>query len=221
MRQLQKKQQGGAVLLVALIMLLVLTVLTVTNMREVTLEGRMTANKMENQQLFNASESALREAEKRYYGAGNIRAKLEPDTENCKKNNSYKKLGNKPCLIEVASKEPKEAYAAAIKDFLLAPLSFIKNSAEHNNWTGAETTAASNTTYVPWMPYSGTSAGTTTTLAANAFWNSALIFTTSINVEYGNALEGEGIYYYLITGQANDQLAVQSTIANYYLGLNK
>ncbi|MDP3846282.1 MAG: PilX N-terminal domain-containing pilus assembly protein [Pseudomonas sp.] len=215
MRQLQKKQQGGAVLLVALIMLLVLTVLTVTNMREVTLEGRMTANKMENQQLFNASESALREAENRFYGRGQRPRKLEPNTENCKKINTYKRLGNKPCIIEVASQDPKEAYAAAINDFLRDPLIFIK---EQHNWTGAETTAASNSTYIPWMPYRGTSAGTITTLSVNAFWNSVEIPVEGINVEYGDAGAGKGTYYYLITGQANDQFAVQSTIARFHSG---
>ena len=53
------QQQRGVTLLVALVMLLVLTVLTVTNMREVTLETRMTANRMESLGLNNAAESAL------------------------------------------------------------------------------------------------------------------------------------------------------------------
>ncbi|OGQ58478.1 MAG: hypothetical protein A3J24_00570 [Deltaproteobacteria bacterium RIFCSPLOWO2_02_FULL_53_8] len=220
MKSFQKKQQSGAVLLVALVMLLVLTVLTVTNMREVTLEGRMTANRMENQQLLTASESAMREAEKRYYGPGHIRDKLEPSTANCRKENIYKEIGNKPCLIEIASQTDQAAYQAATKSFLLNPLDFIKNSSAHNNWTGAKTATADNSDYIPWMPYRGTSAGDTTALAINAYWNTVLIPTEGINAEYGDALEGRGTYYYLITGQGDDQLAAQSTIANIYLGLN-
>lgn len=216
MRQLQKKQQGGAVLLVALIMLLVLTVLTVTNMREVTLEGRMTANKMENQQLFNASESALREAEKRFYGRGQKPVKHEFTQDNCKKINTYRRIANKPCIIaEPPAGGAGDTYAAKMQKLLQDPLAFIK---EENNWTGAETTAANDTTYVPWMPYRGTSPDTITTLSANAFWNSVEIPVEGINAEYALGLTGQGIYYYLITGQANDQFAVQSTIATFYLG---
>jgi type IV pilus assembly protein PilX len=219
MRPMQKNQQRGAVLLVALIMLLAVTVLTVTNMREVTLEGRMTANKMENQQLVNASESALREAEKRYYGAGYVRDKLDPLEVNCTKANIYKKLGNKPCLITVANLTPDNAYQTAIKSFLLDPLAFIKNSASHNHWTAALTSTANNTTYVPWMPYRGTVANSDTTAIANTVWNSVRLPAEGVNAEYGDEGSGKGTYYYLVTGQTKDQLAVQSTIVNIYLGL--
>lgn len=220
MNALNYKQQNGAVLIIALIMLLVITVLTVTNMREVTLEGRMTANRMENQQLLNATESAIREAEKRYYGPGNIRDKVEANAENCRKENIYKKIGNKPCLIVLANPADPTAHNNATNKFLLDPIAFIKTSSAHNNWTGSQTNSAEDSTFIPWMPYRGTSPGDTTTLEINAYWNTTLIDSIGINAEYGDAQEGKGTYYYLVTGQAKDQFAAQSTIANIYLGLN-
>lgn len=41
-----------------------------------------------------------------------------------------------------------------------------------------------------------------------------------VNAEYGDALQGKGTYFYLITAQAADQFAVQSTMANIYVGIN-
>ncbi len=58
-----------------------------------------------------------------------------------------------------------------------------------------------------------------------SFWNTYLITASAdeseaINAEYGAVLEGRGTYYYLVNGQANDELAVQSNTANIYVGLN-
>jgi len=220
MKAINNQKQSGAVLIIALVMLLVITVLTVSNMREVTLEGRMTANRMENQQLLNATESAMREAEKRYYGPGNIAAKVEPNPENCSKQNIYKAVGNKPCLIEIYGSSNPTAYNEAVNKFLTDPIAFIKSSPEHNNWTGQLTNSAGNTAYTPWMPYRGTSPGDTTALEINAYWNTALIPAEGVNAEYGDTLKGKGIYFYLVTGQAKDEMAVQSTIANIYLGID-
>ena len=205
-----KSSQQGAALLVALVLLAVITALTVTNMREVTLEGRMTANRLEAQQLLNATDSALREAEKRFYGPGNVAAKLEASTDNCMKSNTYQRLTNKPCLLSVPSTN--------VRAFLHNPLKFIKESSAFNNWTGAKTETASNTTYTPWMPYRGTVFGQTSSLEHKAYWNSALVDKDA--VEYNEAIEGKGTYYYLINAQAADRFAAQSTIANISLGLN-
>src|SRR5690606_12400602 len=135
MNTLDPKQQSGAALLVALILLAVVTVLTVSNMREVTLEGRMTANRMQAQQLQLASESALREAEKRYYGPAYTEEKLTESENNCQKNNVYKQLGNKPCLIKLSNMLDLEKHL----EFQRNPLKFIKESDYLNNWTGAKT----------------------------------------------------------------------------------
>lgn len=205
-------QQRGAALLVALVLLAVITVLAVTNMREVTLEGRMTANRMEMQRLLSATESAQREAEKRFYGPGNVAAKLEPDIENCKKSNTFKRLSNKPCLLTMSADD--------MQKYLLNPLAYIKGSAALNNWTGAKTDKAEAKDFIPWMPYLGTVVGVTSKLSDNAYWNSLLIPSSGINAEYGDALQGKGTYFYLITAQTADQLAAQTTIANISLGLN-
>ncbi|MCU9949161.1 PilX N-terminal domain-containing pilus assembly protein [Pseudomonas sp. PDM13] len=61
--------QRGAALFVALIMLLVLTMAAVSGMRQMQLEGRMTGNRLEQQRLMSAADSALREAEGRLRGS--------------------------------------------------------------------------------------------------------------------------------------------------------
>lgn len=216
MTPLKRKQQTGATLLVALVLLAVVIVLTVTNMREVTLEGRMTANRAETQQLQLAAESALREAEKRYYDPGRVEEKLTEVTENCRKSNVYTNQANRPCLITLSENLDLSLH----QQYQENPLKFVANSAYLNNWTGDKTDKASNTTFVPWMPYRGTSPGQTSTLENKAYWNSVLIPSQGIGAEYGSWQEGAGVAYYLITAQADDRFALQSTIANLYLGIN-
>lgn len=58
-------RQQGATLLVCMIMLLIVTLLTIANVREVTLEERITANLRDRQGALNGAESALREGEAR------------------------------------------------------------------------------------------------------------------------------------------------------------
>ena len=216
MTPLKRKQQTGATLLVALVLLAVVIVLTVTNMREVTLEGRMTANRAEMQQLQLAAESALREAEKRFYDPGRLEDKLTEVRENCRKSNVYTNQANRPCLITLSENLDLSLHQQYQKN----PLKFVANSAYLNNWTGDKTDKASNTTFVPWMPYRGTSPGQTSTLENKAYWNSVLIPSQGIGAEYGSWQEGAGVAYYLITAQADDRFALQSTIANLYLGIN-
>ena len=216
MTPLKRKQQTGATLLVALVLLAVVIVLTVTNMREVTLEGRMTANRAETQQLQLAAESALREAEKRYYDPGRVEEKLTEVTDNCRKSNVYTNQANRPCLITLSENLDLNLH----QQYQENPLKFVANSAYLNNWTGDKTDKASDTTFVPWMPYRGTSPGQTSTLENKAYWNSVLIPSQGIGAEYGSWQQGAGVAYYLITAQADDRFALQSTIANLYLGIN-
>lgn len=61
-------KQQGATLIIALVFLLILTTLAVTNMREVALEARITGNLIDQKQLFNASEAGLRDGEHRTIG---------------------------------------------------------------------------------------------------------------------------------------------------------
>ncbi len=216
MNTFNSNRQSGATLLVALILLAVVTVLTVSNMREVTLEGRMTANRMQAQQLQLASESALREAEKRYYGPAYTEDKLTEKTANCQKSNVYKRLANKPCLIRLSETLDLEDHLA----FQRNPLKFIAESSYLDNWSGAKTDNAGNNAFVPWMPYRGTDPSNTSTLEHKAYWNTVQIPGEGINAEYGDALQGKGTYFYLVTAQAADQFALQSTMANVYVGIN-
>jgi type IV pilus assembly protein PilX len=59
------RQQRGAVLFIALVMLLLITLAASSGMRGMQLEGRMAGNRLEQQRLMSAAESALREGEGR------------------------------------------------------------------------------------------------------------------------------------------------------------
>lgn len=59
------KRQQGISLLIALIFLLVITVLAIANMREVSLESRITGNMIEQKQLLNVAEASVRDGERR------------------------------------------------------------------------------------------------------------------------------------------------------------
>ncbi len=101
MKNFKAQKQQGAVLVIALVMLLVLTVLAVSNMRGVTLESRITANRIETGRLQNLADAALREGEFRFYGPAHLRDKLEPNVgKNCTKENKLNRYGNnRPCLL--------------------------------------------------------------------------------------------------------------------------
>lgn len=219
-------RQRGVTLLVALVMLLVMTVLGISSMRGVSLESRITGNRAESLRLYNTADAALREAEFRFYGPGKIRDKLEPNTNNCTKTNKLKSNGaNAPCLLRI-----EEADDASRLAFMKDPLDFLKND---SSWTwigkktGAATATAGNSDPVSWMPYRGLVPGDDQKTGSyyNAYWNAHLIAlgandSGALNAEYGAVMEGRGTYYYLINGQADDRVAVQSTIANVYVGLN-
>lgn len=214
MRDFQAVQkQQGAVLIIALVMLLVLTVLAVSNMRGVVLESRITASRAETLRLDNVADAALREGEFRFYGPANLRDKLEFSADNCKLANKLKANGlNKPCLLE------KITDSDDLKAFYEDPLAYLGKS----NAKGAGDSLL-------WMAYRGLDAKESNYYNAEAerasFWNTYLITASAdegqaINAEYGAVLEGRGTYYYLVNGQANDELVVQSTTANIYVGLN-
>lgn len=212
MRNFQAVQkQQGAVLIIALVMLLVLTVLAVSNMRGVVLESRITASRAETQRLDNVADAALREAEFRFYGPANLRDKLEFSADNCKLTNKLKANGlNKPCLLE------KITGSDDLKEFYENPLAYLGDSSA----TGTDSS-------LHWMTYRGLDAGNDYVADANrkSYWNTYLITgsadeSEALNAEYGAVLEGRGTYYYLVNGQANDELVVQSTTANIYVGLN-
>lgn len=211
MTALPHKTQRGAVLLVALVMLLVLTLLAVSNMRGVTLESRITANRAHNMQAKNVADAALREAEFRFYGPGNLKDKLEPDAANCALANELLVTGNnKPCLLAVSSSE--------LLTFVNTP--YLLTDANKSNFLEAASSGG-----LAWMPYRGLDPQDATEASDthSAVWNSILAVETSnsaVNAEYGMVAEGQGTYFYLNNGKAGDNLTLQSTNANIYLGLN-
>lgn len=195
-----RKSQGGAVLLVSLVMLLVLTLLAVSSMRNVTLESRITANRAHDMQFQNIAAAALREAEFRFYGPGNLADKLEAKAENCTTSNTLNANGlNKPCLLEVNTEN--------LLTFVNQPGLIEEDFLEVSSST--------------WMRYRGTDPAAET--EADAYYNSILAAETgnaAINAEYGGRGEGSGTYFYLNNGKTGDALYLQSTHANIYLGLN-
>lgn len=60
-----KAKQSGVSLVIALVFLLIITVLAVANLREATLESRITGNMIESRQLLNAADAAVRDGERR------------------------------------------------------------------------------------------------------------------------------------------------------------
>lgn len=228
MKNFQAQKQQGAVLIIALVMLLVLTVLAVTNMRGVTLESRITANRVETGRLQDLADAALREGEFRFYGPAYLRDKLEANVgKNCLKNNKLNIYGNnRPCLLWEMTDDELQSY-------FTAPISFFKAGGDYTskyaNRTGAASQAAGDSAVVAWMPYRGLDADPTKYFQSsnnkNAYWNAYRAMSGSeenetVNPEYGAALEGKGTFFFLVTGQANDQIAAQSTVAVIYLGLN-
>lgn len=207
MTVLSRKRQSGAVLLIALVMLLVLTLLAISSMRGVTLESRITANRAQDTKLQNVADAALREAEFRFYGPGYLVDKLEPKAENCSTENTLKTNGlNKPCLLGILD----DSLLTFVEHPSQATASFLKSESEDG---------------LLWMPYRGTDPQNETEANTQfpASWNSTRAVesgNSAVNAEYGMAAEGQGTYFYLNNGKAGDDLYLQSTIANIYLGLN-
>ncbi|WP_256665880.1 PilX N-terminal domain-containing pilus assembly protein [Pseudomonas sp. 8Z] len=208
------KRQEGAVLLVALVMLVVITLLAVGSMRNVTLETRITANRAQTVQLENAADAALREAEFRYYGPGNIADKLTPSASNCSTANTLRSNNlNKPCLLEIVESK--------LQDFVEKPWIPLDSALGELSQDG-----------LSWMPYRGTDAANTTSANSthDVAWNSTLApasKTSAINAEYGDMQSGKGTYFYLNNakatpkaGIAGPDLYLQSSHGNIYLGIN-
>ncbi len=219
------RQQQGSVLLIALVMLLALTLLTLSNMRGVSLESRITANRLEAIRLQNLTDAALREGEFRFYGPAFLREKLEPELANCTKSNTLNRHGNnKPCLLaEIPNEEMLAEYFSKPLTFFLKDNNYTER---YTHKTGAATESAASNVIVAWMPYRGLDPEKYFVAdKEKPYWNSYRIISGAtenegINVTSGDALQGKGVYFFLITAQSNDQLAAQSTLAVTYLGLN-
>lgn len=204
-------RQQGAALFIALIMLLVLTVLAVSSMRGVTLEAKITGNRVQMERAQNLADAALREAEFRFSPAQELRSDMLESSDahmqrNCNKNNTLNRYGNnKPCLLKpIADQDELDAFFAR-------PMTWLKGSTYSNN-TGAKTKSASGSAVVTWMPYRGLDFDASRYFVDDmaAYWNLYRINDPAANPEYGDELRGRGTYYYLVNGQAEDEIAVQS-----------
>lgn len=67
MNHVRARGQNGAVLIIALIMLMILTLLSLSSIRTVLQEERMTGNTFDRSLAFQAAEAALRAGEKKAY----------------------------------------------------------------------------------------------------------------------------------------------------------
>ena len=204
-----KYQQGGAVLVIALVMLLVLTLLATNSMRGTALDARITGNHAHTTNLQNLANAALREGEFRLYGPGYIRDKLEPNmAANCTADNTLSKSGlNKPCLLDEAKVD--------LDKYFKNPLTEL-----------AGVTVDSGV--LKWMPYRGLDAEKSFVFAETkpqSYWNVYRLMggaeeNSAFNPEYGDAMQGKGTFFFLVTGQADDEVAVQSTLSTIYLGVD-
>lgn len=210
MNNFNHSQQRGAVLVIALVMLLVLTLLATASMRGTALDARITGNHLTNTNLQNLADAALREGEFRLYGPGYIRDKLEPNmAKNCVIENKLSKEGfNKPCLLNEMDK-------ADLDKYFKQPITQL-----------AKMTVSSGV--LKWMPYRGLDAEKEFYFGngqPQSFWNVYRIMDgaeedAALNAEYGDAMKGKGTFFFLVTGQANNEVAVQSTVTTIYLGLD-
>ena len=64
------RTQKGVSLVIALVFLLIITVLAIANLREVSLESRITGNLIESKQLMNVADAATRDGERRTVARG-------------------------------------------------------------------------------------------------------------------------------------------------------
>ncbi len=206
-----QSRQNGAVLLIALVMLLVLTVLAVSTMRGVAMESRLTGNRAFTAQLQNSAEAALREAEFRFFDPSFLRDKLEPRSANCATTNVLRANGaNKPCLLALKDDQ--------VRAFMLNPAALLENAKS----TFLQPVSVGG---LAWMPYRGLDADAETKPVRPSMWNTYLITggpadESPLNVEYGAAGEGRGTFFYLVNGQTESNVTMQTTISNVYVGLN-
>lgn len=216
------KKQQGAVLFIALIIMLALTFIGISSMRGITLEGRMAgANAFLKQQEMIAG-SALREAEFRLAntpkGGESLRNILETIDANCSKSNgiSASKF-QKICLQNLTDTEKESFFTAPFNSGFAAGT--------------ATDQAAAAATGLFWLPYLGTDSATSFNpsfgeYSIRGYWNMFLRphggsqSEGLYNIEYGAIGSGQGTFYHVITGQANDQIAAQSVFATIALGIN-
>lgn len=194
------RKQSGAVLIIALVMLLVLTLLATSSMRGTALDARITGNHARTTNLQNLADAALREGEFRLIDPYNVGDKIEYVEANCSLNNKINKSNfNKPCLVDTSKID--------IDKYFIQPIAELGNATD-----GSEK--------LNWMPYRGLDSDKKFVPedSSKSYWNANYMYTTETDPE--KILSGEGTHYFLVTGQAENEVAVQSTARAVYLGRN-
>ena len=186
------KQQGGAVLVIALVFLLILTTLAVTNMREVAIDSRITANLVDQRHLFNATEAGLADGQYRTIGPPSDKTRGDYDrtrwlrplnaTDSC--SNSVTGV----CLLNIAPGDITYS-----QDF--------DTPGEFKNYAPDESTTFSES--ISWYALPAPAGETE---------------GESINPEYGNMLSGHGEFHYEVNSRAESEgeVRLRDTIFRIY-----
>ena len=181
-------------------------------MRDVTLESRITGNRVFSEKARHLADATLREAEFRFSPAQELRSQmLEAGhmSTNCRKSNKLNLYGNnKPCLLNELFDDKTEDVLAA---FFAQPLTWLRNNYSGNK-TGADSSSAADSSVITWMPYRGLDPDSSRYFVGDttSYWNMYRLNDPAINPEYGDELRGRGTYFYLVNGQAADEIAAQS-----------
>ncbi|MCY1359614.1 hypothetical protein D9M69_461960 [compost metagenome] len=182
-------------------------------MRGVSLEARITGNRIEATRQQQSADAALREGEYRVlYTKCKYRSHFEAKSTNCALSNTLQAGGErKPCLLEVNEQK--------LTDFVRQP------NLLHED-TDSKTTylTSASTSGLAWMPYTGLDPNNPTTASHAASWNIIQGYdgskqNESINPEYGNMAEGVGIFYYVVNGAAGD-VSTQSVASKIFADRN-
>lgn len=191
------QKQRGAVLVIALVMLLVLTLLATASMRGTALDARITGNHQRAVSQLNMANAALREGELRLYDSHFREDKLQYVAANCSLENKLGLNGfNKPCLVDKNNID--------IDKYLAQPITEL----------GSATGGSEN---LKWMPYRGLDPKKEFNLGEDtpkSYWNVSYIGTGETDPT--KILRGEGEHFFLVTGQADNTVAVQSTVSTFY-----
>lgn len=174
-------RQQGSTLLISLVILLMITLLAVSNMREVSLESRITGNLIEQKRLRNAGEAGLREGERRFFNT------IKPPEvgSGCADSNV-----KRPCILN------------------LSALSVPRDDV-HNNPVAALNGKTDNANSRVWMPDRGSDLNNPTQIDKDraVTWQTITVpageqNNEAENPEYGNMMRGVGTFYYETNSRA-------------------
>ncbi|WP_178106650.1 pilus assembly PilX family protein [Pseudomonas mangiferae] len=188
------RRQRGVTLVIGLIFLLVVTLLALSNMREVTLESRITGGFLEQKRLYNAAEAGLREGQRRFW---TLKGSFKPpiETKDCTGAKSDRQV---PCVYQ--TDDYTELNKIHVKPSQ-GPMLMTYKGSDPAVTTGSETGKT-----VSWM-----------TMRVPDGYNQG----RALNPEYGSFLKGENVTLFYennskAVNQANALTYLQATHARFY-----